>query len=90
MLIQEGKNSLLLSFVFQGHNIAQININITCSICLFFYFSVFIDEIERERERERERDIVFLFYLFMHSLVVSCMCPDQRLNPQPWCIGKML
>ena len=26
----------------------------------------------------------------MHSLVASCMCPDQRLNPQPWCIEMML
>ena len=26
---------------------------------------------------------------FMHSLVASCMCPDQRWNLQPWCIGMM-
>ena len=36
---------------------------------------------ETERERERERDL--LFHLFLHSLVDSCMCPDQGLNPQP-------
>ena len=33
--------------------------------------------------RERERDINLLFHLCMHSLVDSCMCPDQRSNPQP-------
>ena len=27
-----------------------------------------------------------LFHLFLHSLVDSCMCPDQRLNPQPSCV----
>ena len=29
-----------------------------------------------ERERHREREISLLFYLFMHSLVDSCMSPD--------------
>ena len=32
---------------------------------------------------ERERNIDWLFHSFMHSLVVSCMCPDWRLNPKP-------
>ena len=50
---------------------------------------------ERERERERgergrERNIYFLFHLAMHSLVDSCMCPDQRLNMQSWCTTKKL
>ena len=33
-----------------------------------------------ERERKRERDIDLLFHLFMHSLVDSYMCPDQKSN----------
>ena len=41
-------------------------------------------------ERERETLICCSMYLFMHSLAVSCMCPDQGSNPQPWCIGMML
>ena len=41
-------------------------------------------------ERERERNTDLLFHLFMHSLVDSCMCPDQRQNPKPWCIGATL
>lgn len=27
-----------------------------------------------------------LSYLFLHSLVESCICPDTVLSPQPWCI----
>ena len=38
---------------------------------------------------EREKNINLLFYLFMHSLISSCMYPDQRSNPQLWHIGKM-
>ena len=41
-------------------------------------------ETEREREREREREMDLLFHLFMHSLVVSCVCPNWGSNPQPW------
>ena len=29
-----------------------------------------------EKEEGRERNIDLLFYLLMHSLVDSCMCPD--------------
>ena len=45
------------------------------------YSNLFI--LEREKGRERERNISLLFYLFMHSWVDSCMCPDQALNLQP-------
>ena len=38
----------------------------------------------------RERNINLLFYLCMHSLVDSCMCPDRVWNPQRWCIGTTL
>ena len=57
---------------------------------LIFNFLI-IDLRERERKREegkgrhRERNIDLLFHLFMHSLVISCMCPDGGLNPDPWC-----
>ena len=50
---------------------------------LFIYFR------ERGRGRERERH-QFVVSLFMHSLVDSCMCPDQVLKLQLWCIGTML
>ena len=48
--------------------------------------SYFKNLSQRERERKgggRERNLDLSFYLFMHSLVPSCMCPDQRSNPQP-------
>ena len=39
-------------------------------------------EGEGERERwGREREINLLFHLFMHSLVDSCISPDQGSNP---------
>ena len=44
----------------------------------------FIDLGTREEGRERERNVDLLFHLLVHSLVASCMCPDQRLNLQPW------
>ena len=43
-----------------------------------------------EGEGERERNIDLLSHLFMHSLVASCMYPDQRLNLQPWPIRTTL
>ena len=39
-------------------------------------------DFEREGEREIE-NIDLLFHLFMHSLVDSCVCPDQGMNLQP-------
>ena len=38
---------------------------------------------------ERERNID-LFFLFMHSLDYSGMCPDPASNPQPWPMGPSL
>ena len=59
--------------------------------CVFkkCFFNFFIDfrgkevrEGEGERERwGREREINLLFHLFMHSLVDSCISPDQGSNP---------
>ena len=46
--------------------------------CMYFYGF----------QREEERDL--LFHLFVHSLLDSCMYPDWRLNPQPWCIRTTL
>ena len=52
---------------------------------------LFINFREREgRETERKKHQFLLFHLFMHSLVDSCMCPDQGWNPQPWYIRMML
>ena len=47
-------------------------------------------ERKSEGERERERNISLLFHLVMHSLVASCMCPDQRSNLQAWHVGTTL
>ena len=61
---------------------------------IVFFKILFINFRERkewgrqtETKRERNR---FLFHLFMHSLVASCMCPDQWSNPQTWCIRMTL
>ena len=56
---------------------------------LFFTF-LFVDFRETESKGEKERNTDLLFYLFMYSLVDSCLCPEQGSNPQPWCIGMML
>ena len=60
------------------------------SITLLFYKILFIDFREmrggKEGEKARERNIDLFFHLFMYSLVASCMCPDWRLNLQPWCV----
>ena len=52
--------------------------------CEIFKKNLFSDK------RERERDVNLLFHLFMHSLVASCMCPDQGSNPQPWSMWMTL
>ena len=59
----------------------------------FLLFKNFLlsDLREREEVGERERETpTLLFHLFVCSLVDSCMCPDQGLNPQPWHTGTML
>ena len=78
----------------------MIRINIFCiefCVSIFIYlFYWLISEREGWEQGdsggggERERNVDALFCLFMHSLVDSCMCPDQRQNPKPWCIGATL
>ena len=43
---------------------------------LFIYFFYFRERGEAEQERDRDMDL--LFYLFMHSLVGSCMALTQH------------
>ena len=55
---------------------------------LYFLFS-FLKNFKKitdcgERERKGERKINPLSLLSMHSLVDSCICPDQGSNPHPW------
>lgn len=54
----------------------------------FLYFFLNVLPIDfREREK---RNIHPLSQPFMHLLVDSSACLDQRLNPQPQCIGTTL
>ena len=55
-----------------------------------FFFYLLILEKGREGERERKNQNDLLFHLFMHSLVVPFMCPDQESNLQPWYVGTTL
>ena len=48
---------------------------------LFYFVFIFFFGILLILEKERERNIDLLFHLFMHSLVVSYMCPDQGIEP---------
>ena len=57
---------------------------------VIFFVDFFREGEEGGREIEKERKINLLFHLFMHSLVDSCMCPDQRSSPQPWHLGMIL
>ena len=66
-----------------------------CNLFLFILFLLMRERRregrrEKERERERERNTHLLFYLFMKSLVDSCMCHDWDWNSQPWCIRTIL
>ena len=38
------------------------------------------EEGEKEEEKKGERNTNLLFYLFVHSLVDSCTCPDWGWN----------
>ena len=49
----------------------------------FFLGLFFFSFREREREEGKERETDLSFYLFVHSLVASCMCPDWRSHLQP-------
>ena len=58
---------------------------------LFFFLLFFRESKERWKgEREREREINSPFHLFMHSLLDSCVRPDQELNLLPWSIRMIL
>ena len=60
---------------------------------ILFFLNLLILERERgsgERKRERGVDVNLLFYLFMHSLVDSCILLGWVFNLQPWCIRMML
>lgn len=45
---------------------------------------------ERKKGRETHTKSDLLFYLFVHSGVESCTCPDRGSNLQHWPIGLML
>ena len=57
--------------------------NLTYFIYLFIFILLILD-------REEGRDITLLLHLLVHSLVVSCICPDRGPNPPTWHIGMML
>lgn len=52
--------------------------NILVFYFILFYFSHWFKE--RKEERERKRKINLLLFLFIHSFVDDCMCPDRRSN----------
>ena len=53
-----------------------------CPWPIFFFFYLLICRKRgKERKSEKERHTDLLFHLFMHSLVDSCMCPDQGFEP---------
>ena len=54
-----------------------MTINFLKIIFIVFKFYLLILEKERGRVRKRERHVFLLFPLLMHSLVDSCICPDQ-------------
>ena len=54
------------------------------SLSLPFFFIINL------RERKGERNMDLFFNSFMHSLVVSCMCPDWRPSLRTWHIEMML
>ena len=53
----------------------------------FFFKLIFRD---RGKERETHTHTDLLFHLSVHSLVHSCMCPDQESNLQPWPIKTIV
>ena len=64
--------------------------SISCTVCpAVLFFLILFMILERKKGRERQRNTALLFHLFIHSQIVSCMCPDQGLNPPPWHIGMM-
>ena len=60
------------------------------SLAVEFVFFFLIIFYWFQRERDEGRNISLLFCLFIHSLVDSCMFPDQGSNSQLWRIGTML
>ena len=70
-----------------------VNIQIICTISIFLFIDISTERgklTERYFYREKEKDINSLLHLFIHSLVASCMCPDQGWNLQPWRIRTTL
>ena len=64
-----------------------------CHAVVFIWGFGFVFFFESERKREKgggEGETDLLFHLLVHSLVQSCMCPDQVSNPWPWCIRSVL
>ena len=61
------------------------------SLCVLFSISLLIQFFIYFRKKEEGKEKhQFDVPLFVHSLIVSCMCPDQGLNPQPWHIKTTL
>lgn len=55
------------------------------------FLKKFIDFFrDREKGGWEWGGISLLFHWFMHLLVDSCLCPDQRWSPQSLCIRTML
>ena len=80
--------------IWTGHSACPSIQNKPFSNSLFLFY-LLIDFRERGQqrwregeERERKKNIDLL-HLFIHQLVISCMCPDWGLYPQPWHIGTL-
>lgn len=64
--------------LYMHYYLTEFSLSLSDGLLLHFHLLIL-----RERERTRNINLLFHLLVFIHALVASSLCPNQRSNLQP-------